>query len=74
MKKIKIVFTGGSGRFGSIFRKNVSKKYNLLFPTKKQLNITRLKSIENYLKKNKPKYFIHCAALSRPMDIHKKKN
>jgi dTDP-4-dehydrorhamnose reductase len=34
------------------------------------LNILSTKSIEKYLKKNKPKILIHLAALSRPMNIH----
>ena len=32
-----------------------------------------LKSIERFFRKKKPKLVIHCAALSRPMDIHEKK-
>ena len=36
------------------------------------LNIL-IKSIENYFKKIKPKYVLHAAALSRPMNIHDKK-
>ena len=67
----KIIFTGGSGRFGKVFKKN---KYNLktFYPNKKELNILNLKSIENYIKRKKPNYFIHCAGLSRPMDVHEK--
>ncbi len=71
MKK-KIVFTGGSGRFGSIIR-TVSSKYKLLFPSKKELNITNLKKIKKYFKKNKPDYVVHMAGLSRPMKLHEKK-
>ena len=41
----KIVVTGGDGRFGSILKKN--KRNNLLFPTKKKLNILKLNSIKN---------------------------
>ena len=67
----KIFFTGGSGRFGKVFKKN---KYYLktFYPNKKELNILNLKSIENYIKRKKPNYFIHCAGLSRPMDVHEK--
>ena len=68
MKK-KIVITGGSGRFG-YFLKNYSSKYNLIFPTKKQLNILNLKNIKKYLNKVKPNILIHLAGLSRPMKIH----
>lgn len=66
----KIVVTGGNGRFGSILKKN--NRNNLFFPTKKQLNILKLNSIKNYLKRKKPKILIHLAGLSRPMNIHNK--
>ena len=67
----KIVFTGGTGRFGKVFRKIYSdKKY--IYPTRKELNITSLKSVENYIKKTRPKTLIHAAGLSRPMEIHEK--
>tara|TARA_B100000780_G_scaffold207647_1_gene147953 strand:- start:166 stop:876 length:711 start_codon:yes stop_codon:yes gene_type:complete len=67
----KIIFTGGNGRFGKIFR-TIKHKEKIFFPTKKELNIKNIKSIEKYIKKNKTKYFIHCAGLSRPMDTHTK--
>ena len=70
-QKYKIVFTGGSGRFGSVLRKKFySKKF--FFPSKKELNILSEKSIKNYLKKAKPEILVHLAALSRPMDVHEK--
>tara|TARA_B100001029_G_scaffold178595_1_gene185733 strand:- start:1242 stop:1949 length:708 start_codon:yes stop_codon:yes gene_type:complete len=68
---MKIVFTGGSGRFGTKFKK-LTKIKKIFFPTKNQLNILNLNSIENYIKKIKPKIMIHAAGLSRPMDIHEK--
>ena len=73
MKSIKkrIVITGGEGRF-AITLKNSKTKLNIFFPNKKKLNILSLRSIENYLKKIKPKYVLHAAALSRPMNIHNK--
>ena len=67
--KDKIIFTGGSGRFGNIFKKKYNLK-NIIYPSKKQLNIENYISIKNFLKKNKPKIIIHAAALSRPMYIH----
>ncbi len=42
------------------------------FQVKKKLDILNLNSIENYLHKVKPKYLIHLAGLSRPMNIHEK--
>ncbi len=50
----------------------IKKKEKFYFPSKKTLNIKDLNSIKKYLKKIKPDYLIHCAALSRPMDIHEK--
>ena len=69
--KFKIVVTGGNGRFGKILKKNVDKNY--IFPNKRELNILNLKSILKYLKKNKPKYLIHLAGLSRPLNSYTKK-
>lgn len=68
--KFKIVVTGGNGRFGKILKKNVDKNY--IFPNKRELNILNLKSILKYLKKNKPRYLIHLAGLSRPLNLHEK--
>ena len=69
--KKKIVITGGSGRFGKIFKKN-SKNFNFsfFFPKKNQFNILQIGSIKKYLKHLKPDYLIHLAGLSRPMKIH----
>ena len=69
--KKKIVITGGSGRFGQIFKKN-SKNFKFLFffPKKNQLNILQVSTIKKYLKYLKPNYLIHLAGLSRPMKIH----
>ena len=71
MKK-KILVTGGDGRFSKILKKN-NKKLDLFFASKKECNILNLKSISKIIKKIKPKILIHCAGLSRPMNIHDKK-
>ena len=67
----KIVITGGDGRFAQILKKD-NNKLNILYPGKKELNVLDIISVNKYLKKNKPKYLIHAAALSRPMSIHDK--
>ena len=69
MKKNKIIITGGNGRFATTLKKS-KLNLNFLFPSKNQLNILNISSIKNFIKKHKPKYLLHCAALSRPMDIH----
>ena len=71
--KNRIVFTGGKGRFAQAFKKIDEKtKYQFYFPTKYELNILNLDTIKKYLKKIKPKYLLHLAGLSRPMEIHNK--
>ena len=71
MKINKIIVTGGTGRFAQSLKK-VKSKYNFIYPSKKKLNINNLKSIKNYLKKNKPQSVLHLAGLSRPMIDHEK--
>ena len=69
--KKKIVITGGSGRFGQIFKKNSKNfEFSFFFPKKNQLNILQISTIKKYLKYLKPNYLIHLAGLSRPMKIH----
>ena len=67
----KIVFTGGSGRFGQVFKK-IQTKEKIYFPKKQQLNIENFELIKRYLNKINPTYLIHAAGLSRPMNIHEK--
>ena len=67
----KILITGSDGRFGKILKKIKTKK-KLIFKNKKELNIMSTTSIKNCLKKNKPKYILHLAGLSRPMNVHDK--
>ena len=65
----KIIITGGTGRFALILKKQKTKN-KLFFPTKKELDITKYNTINNYIKKKKPNILIHLAGLSRPMSIH----
>ncbi len=65
----KILFIGGSGRFGETFKKiNGSKNY--IYPSSRKLNILKFNSVKNFINKNKPDLVIHSAGLSRPMKIH----
>ena len=67
----KIIFTGGSGKFGKVFKKLNSKK-NIYYPSSNIFDVTNLKKMEQLIKKIKPKIIIHAAAVSRPMDLHEK--
>jgi len=71
LDKKRIVVTGGTGRF-AIELKKIKNKYDLILPSKKELNILKINSIYNFIKLKKPKYLLHLAGLSRPMEIHKK--
>ena len=66
-----ILITGGQGRFAKVLKKN-NKFLNLYFASKKECNILNTKSLEKIIKKLKPKIILHCAGLSRPMEIHQK--
>ena len=70
MKK-KIVITGGTGRLGNELKK-VKTNYKLFFPTKKKLDILKINTVKNFLKKIRPNFVIHLAGLSRPMKEHDK--
>ena len=48
MKK-KIVITGGEGRFAQVLKRD-NKKLDILYPSKKELNILNINSINKYLK------------------------
>jgi len=67
----KIIVTGGNGRFGQVLKKE-NKRLNIFFPSKKIFNILNINSMKKYIRKIKPKYIIHCAGLSRPMNLHVK--
>ena len=71
MKK-KVVFTGGNGRFAEAIKK-IKNPYKIFYPNKKELNILSEKTIENYLRKIRPKILVHMAGLSRPMKQHEEK-
>ena len=68
---VKILVSGGNGRFASELKK-INSKYKFVFRNKKQLNILSIKSIENNFKRFKPNHVLHLAGLSRPMSIHDK--
>ena len=67
----KIIVTGGNGRFAQVLKME-NKKLKILFPSKKIFDILNVNSMKKYIRKIKPKYLIHCAGLSRPMDLHVK--
>ena len=69
----KIIFTGGSGKFGRIFRKFNFDRTNIFYPSSNIFDVTNLKKMDKFIKKIRPKIIIHSAAISRPMELHEKK-
>ncbi len=67
-----ILISGGNGKFAQAL-KMVNNKYKIIAPTKKQMNIVNIKSIENFMKNKKIDYFLHVAAFSAPMKLHQSK-
>ena len=66
---LKILVTGGEGRFASELKKIKNNK-NFIFLNKKKLNILDFNSINKAIKKYRPKIVLHLAGLSRPMSVH----
>ena len=63
MKK-KILVTGSSGMVGSnIVNHDLATKYEILSPTRSELNLLNYQKISDYLKKYKPEMIIHAAGI-----------
>ena len=65
----KIIFTGGSGKFGKVFKKFNFNKKNIYYPSSNTFDVTNLKKMEKIVKKIRPKFIIHAAAVSRLMNL-----
>ena len=48
----KIIFTGGSGKFGKVFKKFYSNKKNIYFPSSKTFDVTNQKKNGEFHKEN----------------------
>ena len=59
---MKILLTGGSGMVGSnILNHRISKEYEILSPSSKDLNLMEFDKVENYIQLKKPDMIIHAA-------------
>ena len=65
----KILISGGEGEFAKELQK-CNTKYKIIAPSKKDMNITDLSKLDFNIFSNKPDFFIHAGALTRPMVIH----
>jgi dTDP-4-dehydrorhamnose reductase len=67
-----ILISGGNGTFANIVKKMCADNdsYTVFAPTKKEMNVSNYNQVENYINNTKPDYFIHAAALTKPIRIH----
>jgi dTDP-4-dehydrorhamnose reductase len=65
-----ILISGGQGKFAKALI-NINTKYKILAPAKDEMNISSLKSINDYIRRKKIDFFVHSAAFSTPMADHK---
>ena len=63
----KLLITGSSGFIGKhLLEVPKLKRYDVLAPSSKELNLMNPKNISNYIEKNKPDYLIHLAWITSP--------
>ncbi|MFA6533453.1 MAG: NAD(P)-dependent oxidoreductase [Patescibacteria group bacterium] len=63
MNKKTVFITGARGFIGRNLTEQLDKKYNLLTPGHKELDLLDEKAVENYFKKNKIDVVINCAVI-----------
>lgn len=66
----KILITGGNGNLGKEIIKAGVDKYKFINPRQYEMDICDIGIIEDFILKYNPKYLIHSAALTKPMEIH----
>ena len=65
----KILISGGHGKFAKQLVK-FNTEHELFTPSKNEMNVTSIKSIDSFVDKVNPNIFIHAGAMTRPMVIH----
>lgn len=60
----KVLITGASGFVGSRLAKAMGERYELLTPTHGEFDITSLDVVRQYIRRHRPQYIIHLAAIS----------
>ena len=67
-----VLVSGGDGKFAKELQKYSGRLHdcNVLLPPKKAMNVEDFDQVDYMLDMIKPDYFIHAAALTRPMSLH----
>jgi len=74
-KRLKVIIVGNHGFVGSAIVNSLkNRRYNLNTPSKKQLDITNLKSITHFLKASKPQILINFASFTNIEEAEKQRN
>jgi len=61
---MKILLTGGSGMVGqNILKHPKSKHYNIISPTREQLNLLNFDQVVSFLRDQKPTFIVHAAGI-----------
>jgi dTDP-4-dehydrorhamnose reductase len=67
-----ILISGGSGKFATHL-KSLATDFKVIAPTHDEMNITSIQAVEIFVNRYEPDYFIHAAALTRPLSIHQER-
>jgi dTDP-4-dehydrorhamnose reductase len=67
--KKKILISGGEGKFANQLIM-ANEEYDILSPGHTEMNITSIKSIDDFISNTSPDIFLHSAAFTRPMSKH----
>lgn len=62
---MNILVTGGRGFVGSFISTYLSSQYNVLTPSRQELDLQNLENVENWFKEHKVDIVIHCALTGR---------
>ena len=68
----KILISGGNGAFGTELQKQGHENFNFAAPSRSRMDITKYSDIYRITSFHRPDYFIHAAAMTRPMAGHEK--
>lgn len=66
----KILISGGNGKFARELIISGSEKFDIIAPLKSKMDIRNPRHIYCAIAKQSPDYFIHAAAMTRPMKNH----
>jgi len=64
-----ILVSGGNGEFATELNK-CNTSYKIVSPSKEEMNVKNINDLEYHMSSQRPDYFIHAGALTRPMVIH----